>query len=206
MAVISEELAYQEIEKSLLTIQPFDNSTSLLWWATRQASVDGLYLEFGVWVGRTIKLISLSTTKTVYGFDTFRGIDQDWNSTNLMEFDMGGVPPTNMPSNVEFVVGLFADTLPKFVEEHDYPVSFLHIDSDIYESVRTALFGLSKNIVPETIIVFDEYSNYPKWVEHEYRAFREFVEEFNVTYEYIGCVPKSYAMAIKIVSIGGKNG
>ncbi len=40
---------------------------------------DGLWLEFGVHAGGTINRIAKYTTKTIYGFDSFEGLPQDWS-------------------------------------------------------------------------------------------------------------------------------
>ena len=53
---------------------------------------------------------------------------------------------------------------------------------------------LGNRIVPGTIIVFDEYLNYPGWQEHEYRAFQEFLQTQSLDYQYIGFVPTHQQM------------
>lgn len=50
-----------------------------------------------------------------------------------------------------------------------------------------------------TIIVFDEYFNYPGWQEGEYKAFYEFINETNLKFEYIGYVEISEQVAVKIL-------
>jgi hypothetical protein len=45
---------------------------------------------------------------------------------------------------------------------------------------------LGNRIVPGTVIVFDEYWNYPNWKEHEFKAFQEFVNKVGLEYEYLG--------------------
>jgi hypothetical protein len=41
-------------------------------------------------------------------------------------------------------------------------------------------------IVAGTVLVFDEYYNYPNWREHEFKAFQEFIAETGKSYRYIG--------------------
>jgi hypothetical protein len=50
-------------------------------------------------------------------------------------------------------------------------------DSDIYSSARTIFECLGKRIASGTVIVFDEYLNYPNWERHEHRAWQEFLVE-----------------------------
>ncbi len=81
--------------------------------------------------------------------------------------------------------GWFDDTLPPFLADHSGPVALVHIDSDLYSSAKTILRELKPRIVPGTIIVFNEYFNYPNWQKHEFRAFAEFCAREGVEYEYI---------------------
>jgi len=48
------------------------------------------------------------------------------------------------------------------------------------------------------VIVFDEYFNFPGWEQHEYKAFQEFIAATNRTYEYIGCAPRHFSVAVKL--------
>jgi len=45
---------------------------------------------------------------------------------------------------------------------------------------------LADRIVPGTIILFDEYFNYPNWERHEFKAFQEFVTDRAASYPYLG--------------------
>jgi len=94
---------------------------------------------------------------------------------------------------------MFEDTLPEFIKHHKEPVSFLHIDSDIYSAARTVLFTLHEQIVSGTIIQFDEYFNYPGWKQHEYKAFQEFVAEFDLNYSYLGYNDNAFAVTVRII-------
>jgi hypothetical protein len=42
-----------------------------------------------------------------------------------------------------------------------------------------------------TVIVFDEYFNYPAWKDGEYKAFTEFLAEHRAAAECIGFCPRS---------------
>jgi hypothetical protein len=64
--------------------------------------------------------------------------------------------------------------------------AFLHVDCDLYSSTKTILESLSDRIVAGTVIVFDEYFNYPNWRSHEHKAFREFVAAKRAAFRYIG--------------------
>ena len=68
-----------------------------------------------------------------------------------------------MPDNVQLHRGLFDRTLPGWLHDNIGPVTFLHIDCDLYSSTQSIFKALADRIVPGTIIVFDEYFNYPNW-------------------------------------------
>ena len=67
----------------------------------------------------------------------------------------------------------------------------MYIDSDLYSSAKTILEALTDRIVQGTIIVFDEYFNYPNWKNHEFKAFKQFTNKENVLYEYLAFTSKS---------------
>ncbi len=165
------------------------------------ARLDGLYLEFGVHSGRTISHIARRRpTRTIHGFDSFEGLPEAWSGYSLAKgaFRRSDLP--SVPENVQLHVGWFADTLPEFVGSHPEPVAFVHVDSDLYSSAKTVLDGLSGLIRAGTVIVFNEYFNYPNWRQHEYRAFQEFCDEHTVDYTYL-CWAQ-YEVAVIVNSVG----
>ena len=169
--------------------------------ALRDASPDGLHLEFGVRTGRSINHIARRCPNvTVHGFDSFEGLPEAWTGWTVDRGGFGGEGLPKVEPNVELHVGWFDDTLGPFLADHPGDVSFVHIDSDIYSSARTILRGLATRMRPGSVIVFNEYFNYPNWKQHEFRAFQEFCEEYRVTYDYL-CWGM-YEVAVKITSIG----
>jgi hypothetical protein len=53
--------------------------------------------------------------------------------------------------------------------------------------------------VPGTVIIFDEYMNYPGWQLDEFRAWQEFVAQHKIRYEYIGRVSRHQKVAIRVL-------
>jgi hypothetical protein len=146
---------------------------------------DGLWLEFGVCSGNTINIISSKTKNKVYGFDSFLGLPEDWGNhqpKGAYSTD-GNIPFVN--DNVELVIGLFQDTLDDFLKEHKEPVSYLHLDADLYSSTKFVLDNLEDRIVSGTVISFDEIHNYPEYRDHEIKAWVEFSNKTNIAYEWI---------------------
>jgi hypothetical protein len=175
----------------------YENDLALLKHALEIRKNDGQILEFGVASGRTINHISSLVEQTVYGFDVFTGLPETWRTGFYGGlFARQGLPLVN--KNVELVVGLFEDTLDDFLEKNNKPVSLLHVDCDLYASTKTIFEKLGNLIQPGTVIVFDEYFNYPGWNQHEYLAFQEFAEDRKVKYRYDSFVSKHQQVCVVI--------
>lgn len=158
----------------------------------------GLNLEFGVYSGRTINhMARWLHPSTIYGFDSFAGLPEAWTSRMGRGFFARNDLP-KVRSNVSLIKGWFDQTLPAFLEVEHGPIRLLHIDSDLYSSARTVLILLKKQIVRGTVIVFDEYMNYPGWQQDEFRAWQEFCRENLRDYEYIGRVSRHQQVAVRV--------
>lgn len=149
-------------------------------------AMDGLILEFGVASGFTINQIARAVEgRKVYGFDSFDGLPEDWRPDVPADSFRQSALPVVEP-NVELVVGMFADTLPDFLEKHGEPVAFIHIDCDLYSSTKCVLDHLKDRMQDGTIIAFDEIRSYQGFEEHEYKAFNEFLQETGYNWQCIG--------------------
>lgn len=158
----------------------------------------GLYLEFGVFSGTSINQIADQKQDTsIYGFDSFEGLPETWRAG----FETGMFAMEEIPAvrkNVNLIKGWFDDTLPGFVQQHKDQCAFIHIDCDLYSSTKTVFDHLAGQIKPGTILLFDEYFNYPNWQEHEHKAFQEYVKNSAVKYEYIGYAEANEQVAVRI--------
>jgi len=148
---------------------------------------DGLYLEFGVATGFTIKNIAAATQNKVYGFDSFEGLPEDWEGYQEKKGAFKCAIPKDLPSNVELLVGLFDETIPKFIEQHkNEKVAYMHVDCDIYSSTK-CIFDNFKNMFQDgSVICFDELVHYPGWEINEWKAWHEFLEETKYKWEVLG--------------------
>ena len=197
----NETLDY--IQKNMSDAIMFLSSEKFFEYLIPKTKKDGSFLEFGVWKGKSIKniseLVGKRSSKIVHGFDSFEGLLEDWFVFNDVKgrFNLHGKLP-DVPKNVKLHKGWFHEILPKFLVENDESVSFLHIDTDLYSSAKTVLDLLRERIVVNTIIVFDEYFNYPNWQNGEFKAFQEFVKENNIRYEYMGFTSRLKAEAIAV--------
>jgi hypothetical protein len=159
----------------------------------------GLFLEFGVASGSTLTVIAEhAPAGTVHGFDSFEGLPEDWRpgfaAGTFATEELPDVPGANL------VVGWFDDTLPGFLAEHPDPVAFLHVDADLYSSTRTVLTGLASRLRVGTVILFDEYFNFPGWEEHEHRAWTEFVAEHDLRFEYVTYSAEDEQVAVRLLT------
>ena len=168
------------------------SSLQLLTFSLKNLETDGLICEFGVFVGRSINHIaSCVPEKTVYGFDSFKGLPEDWNGTELSEGAYALEELPKVKKNVVLVVGLFQETLESFLKKHKEKIAFLHMDADLYSSTKYVLDTLFNHnrIQNGTIIQFNEYYSinaYESWTgPSEYSAFQEFVNSNNLKFKYI---------------------
>lgn len=95
--------------------------------------------------------------------------------------------------------GLPEDWSAEGYEKGTFDISFLHIDCDLYSSTKTIFEHLADRIRTSTIIVFDEYFNYPGWQEHEFKAFREFTALAGKQYRYIAYNSRENNVAVEIL-------
>lgn len=152
-------------------------------WITR----DGLWLEFGVATGKTITFIASHAPGLVYGFDSFKGLPEDFTPT-LRKGHFGRKKMPDVPRNVRLTIGLFQDTLIPFLEGHKDSVAYVHLDADLYSSTRYVLTTLAETgrIQPGTVIQFDDIFYFDQiWYTDEFDAWHGFVQQFGVEYRWI---------------------
>ena len=176
----------------------FEKHKALVDFVVGEASLPGLYLEFGVGRGKSMRWIGAAADRTVYGFDSFEGIPEYWNGNPIGAFAQKKMP--KVPPNVQFEVGMFDATIPGFLEKHDDPIALLHVDCDLYSSTVTIFEAFGPRLQPGAIVLFDEYYNFPRWQQHEYKAFQEFVQKSGVEYEYVGYSVTGQQAAVRILA------
>lgn len=168
--------------------------------------VDGMALEFGVLRGASLTRIAQARPGGgVYGFDSFDGLPEFWMSG----YDAGRFGPDDpigargVPEvpGAELVPGWFDDTVPGWAADHQGDVAFLHVDCDLYSSTRTVLEHVGPRLRPGSVVVFDEYFNYPNWQEHEYRAWQEHVERTGLEYSYRYYTEDALTVVVRIESV-----
>jgi hypothetical protein len=151
--------------------------------AIRAVSVEGLWMEFGVWMGESINYVSRQISPAViHGFDSFKGLPESWNRLfQKGAFSLGGELP-RVEGNVRLHEGWFQETLPVFLAKNEGPVAFAHVDCDLYSSTQFVLNRLGDRVTSGTVLVFDEFVT-PSPAKNEAYAFREFVKRFDKDFE-----------------------
>jgi hypothetical protein len=145
---------------------------------------DGIAMEFGVFTGKTINYIARKLPNIdVFGFDSFEGLPEFWRDGFDKGFFNTALPAVE--KNVTLVKGWFDQTLPEFERKDSRKIAYLHVDCDLYSSTQTVFACLGHRLVAGSVIVFDEYFNYPGWQEGEFKAFKEFLAATGKEYRYL---------------------
>jgi hypothetical protein len=179
----------------------FETQKEVLSYGIAEAKVSGHYLEFGVFTGGTIRyLAGLKREQTFHGFDSFEGLPEAWSGFSLgpAAFSRRGRLP-KVPRNVILHKGWFSSTLVRWRQDFAGPVAFVHIDCDLYTSTVDILDMIADRLQPGTLLVFDEYFNYPNWERHEFKAWQEFVAKHQVQYDYLAYARQQVAIRIRQV-------
>ena len=180
---------------------------TLLWEASRLAlpcrqDSEELLLDLGVWIGWSTRLLSDACDRTVYGFDTFSGLVEDWQVDDQIVFKRGtfslseplaqrfmrdtGVSlhdglPAALGRKVQFIRGSTYETLAPFLADRPAaPIRLFHMDLDTYESCLHALETCKDHFIKGSILVFDEYLV----TSGEMRAFYEFQSRYELEWRY----------------------
>ena len=197
MNLEAKKSTLEYIKANMVDAPYFEKHPQLVSYALSRIETKGLNLEFGVGRGKSMRWIAPNVEGNVHGFDSFEGIQEHWNGNPIGSFAQKQMP--KVPENVEFHVGYFDATLPGFLEKHPEPVAFLHVDCDLYSSTVTIFEALSDRLQPGAIVLFDEYYNFHRWQQHEFRAFQEFVAREGVQYEYIAFSVTGQQVAVRIL-------
>jgi O-methyltransferase len=130
--------------------------------ARQAAQIPGDVAEVGVYKGGTAKLLAMTLPeKQIHLFDTFRGMPP---ADATIDFHhQGDFADTSLSAvqshlsdcgNVRFYQGLFPSTA-KPIEHLKF--SMVHVDADIYESVKACCHFFYERLERNGVMVFDDY-------------------------------------------------
>ncbi|MAS95531.1 MAG: dTDP-6-deoxy-L-hexose 3-O-methyltransferase [Verrucomicrobiales bacterium] len=145
----------------------------------------GDIVECGVFKGASLlrfammrELLSNPHQKRIIGFDTFgkfpkAGFDADEDFLEKFVSEAGSesisieallslLEEKECSRNVELVKGDICETVPSYVAEHpELRISFLNLDTDVYEPAVAILEHFWDRMVPGGIVLLDDYGVFP---------------------------------------------
>jgi len=147
------------------------------------------YLEFGVFRGDSIRewcFLSTSADSRFYGFDTFTGLPERWfRDFDKGAFSTGGEIPTLQDRRVNFIKGLFQDTLHDFLKNyHRKNIIVLHMDADLYSSTLFVLISMHQYLKKGDVLMFDDFLD----PLGEFKAFSDYCQAFRIKPEIVSAV------------------
>lgn len=166
--------------------------------AEKTRLLPGIVMEFGVFEGVTLRHIAkeIGPSRRVTGFDTFKGLPDDWGRLLEKGTFATDVPSLEGFSNAALEVGRIEDTLPALLARDGQPVSMVHIDCPYYAINIFILEQVLPRMPEGSVVVFDEYYGYPSFKDHEFRAWAEIRARFNLIARPIACSSRSAAFEL----------
>lgn len=149
-------------------------------------NIEGDIVECGVWKGGSSMMAALSlikksdTSRSLYLYDTYEGMsaptekdknylgeraDKEWEESKKNDHNewcyssidevKSNLRTTNYPeANINFIKGMVEDTIPKNIPKK---IAILRLDTDWYESTYHELKHLYPLLVPNGILILDDY-------------------------------------------------
>ena len=181
----AREGLYEFLNATLLPQQPID------------------YLEFGVFEGASIKhwvALNQHPSSRFFGFDTFEGLPEPWTfATGTLEaghFSTAGAFPDIPDQRVQFVKGLFQDTLGAFIRAFEPNGRMVvHCDADLYTSTLYVLASMHEFLAPGAVVIFDEFGS----VNHEFRAFMDYAASFRQKFSPLAHAGRFYEQVAFVI-------
>jgi O-methyltransferase len=157
------------------------------------------YLEFGVFEGKSLACwcdLNANPRSRFFGFDSFEGLPEQWNGAPAGTYSASGKLPAIDDARVQFIVGWFQQSLPKFLATYrpENPL-VIHNDSDLYSSTLFTLTSLNSFIKPGTLVIFDEFYD----PIHEYRALFEYACSYMRKFRVVAATPNFTQTAVQIL-------
>ena len=168
---------------------------------TAHDATRGNYLEFGVGRGNSLRWWSennINPKSVFWGFDTYEGLPEKYGTYNVGTFSLQGNFPDISDIRIQFIKGLFQDTLLNTIPKIDFEKKIIiHIDGDLYSSALFSLSILYPYLKKGDLIIFDEFV-VPL---HEFRAFDDFLKSFYLKLEPIGAINNYLQIIFEITEI-----
>ena len=145
--------------RNTLDMQDFSRIIHICHYVLQTQDLEGDIVEFGCYCGHTSKLISYISDKPLYVYDSFEGLPETGEMTTSLDllcenftYDRIRLPYIRQ--------GWFSDIKPEQVPEK---ISFAHLDGDLYESIMDSLKLVYNKVVPNGVILIDDYGDDEYW-------------------------------------------
>ena len=159
------------------------------------------YLEFGVGRGNSLRWWTennINPKSVFWGFDTYEGLPEKYGTYDVGTFSLHGNFPDISDSRIQFIKGLFQDTLLNTIPKIGFEKkTIVHIDGDLYSSALFSLSILYPYLKKGDLIIFDEFV-VPL---HEFRAFDDFLKSFYLKLEPVGAINNYLQIIFEISDI-----
>jgi hypothetical protein len=164
---------------------------------------DDIVVEFGVSTGRSTYFISQFSDTTLYAFDNFTGLPEDWFlDAKKGSFSTNGqIPLLSQNERISMIKGEFSETLPNFLTLTPKMMKLVHIDCKLYSSSKMIFDHIAGRLQTGSLLIIDGFFNYPSWQKHVFKAFQEFVDQYGVEYEYLAYAPSWFSVGLIINKI-----
>lgn len=150
--------------------------------AVAEKNIEGDYLEFGVFYGKTTLMAMVLAEKfdiaelRIFGFDSFSGFP--YNEGPFTEKRVSSsvglfrryIRSRGMnPDNVTLTEGVYSDSLTSEVKEYHRisRAAIVHVDCDQYLSTRDVLSFIEDLVNPGSVIIFDDWDSFDEFAGHD---------------------------------------
>lgn len=156
----------------------------------------GDVFEFGVASGDSfLTFLERCPNRHVWGFDSWEGLPEEWWTRPKGSF--AAAPPRFSNPNGHLIQGWYEESVPRFFRNWSGRIAILHIDCDLYSSTSTVFQYVLQHCGPGTVVLFDEYWNYPGFAGHEWLAWRRACAEWSIGAPCVGYDGRRAAFQIR---------
>ena len=190
----------EEYKRELADLETSMGLPTLEWVLSQPDLVqrEGVWCEFGVFLGGSLRLLDKHRGKAaLWGFDSFRGLPEDWLPDHPKGHFAVGTHVALPPDGVNLVVGWYKDTVAAF--RPDEPVTFALVDCDLYSSASDVFPYLFALTGPGSVIVIDDFFVKP-YDRGVLRAFSEYVWDCGPGLRYEWLAKSHEQVALRVLA------
>lgn len=148
---------------TLPTLISTDRLCNIIKYSVRASQLQGAFCEFGIYQGGSLELIAkFNPNVNIFGIDSFQGLPEPTQHDFHHEGEFANVDYTAIVGYFKMIhptVRILRGFSPKVFEFFDENIrfAFVHIDVDMYGSVKDACDFFYPRMVENGIMLFDDY-------------------------------------------------